>query len=247
MAPAILVCLLLLTGCAPMSSPPTVTVLPEPTPSTTPTPPSGSPGTAPSQPVPADDPLPIEVAELGYTLLPDVSAGTVAYAAILRNPNTEWALQRAEVKVDLLDADGAFLAGADVVLTLLPGQSSAIAGLIVDEDAPAIASMAVHPPEDGSAFVPRAPSDESFGIVEVTTVPTNPGRLTTGSLVSAFATTQTFVQLVAVHRDGSGRLAGGATGAVETIQPGASVAFEINDSTAYPDVASTDVWWQLTR
>ena len=195
--------------------------------------------------VPAEDLLPIEVVETGYTILSDDPSGSIAYAAILRNPNTDWAFQRAQVLVDLLDAKGGFLAGADVVVTLLPGQTSAIAGQI--SGGGGAASLDVRPPEDSAAFVTRAATDEGFEVLDVATAQEGGGWLTTGTLVSRFAARQSFVEVIAVQRDAAGVLLGGANGGVEAIEPGASVPFEVLDDAPYAAIGRTDVYWQLTR
>jgi hypothetical protein len=189
--------------------------------------------------------VPIEVVELGFTVIPDDPSSSVAYAAVVRNPNTEWALQRAEVLVDLLDSEGAFIAGADVVVTLLPGQTSAIAGQV--SGAAEATSLDVRPSEDLTGFVPRAATNETFDAIDVSTRQSGTGWLTTGTLVSRFDTTQTFVDVVAVHRDSDGSLISGATVGVEVMEPGATSMFEVLDSVPHRTIGSTDIFWQLTR
>lgn len=107
--------------------------------------------------------------------------------------------------------------------------------------------MEVHPPEDAAAFVPRPPSGEEFGVAGIRTEAVAGQWLTTGELESRFETPQAFVQLVAIYRDAAGAIVGGGGGGVQAIAPGASVAFEIVDSSPYADVSATDVYWQVAR
>jgi hypothetical protein len=246
-APAILVCMLLLLACEPVTtvSPAAGSSGPTPSPAVSKPPASADASGTPAAPIPSADPVPIEVVDLGFTIIPDDASGSVAYAAVLRNPNTEWALQRAEVLVDLLGSDGAFIAGADVVLTLLPGQTSAIVGQV--SGAAEAATLDVRPSEDLTGFVPRADTAETFDAVDVLTRQSGTGWLTTGTLVSRFATTQSFVEVIAVNRDANGSLLSGATVGVEVIEPGATVTFEVLDSVPHHAIGRTDIFWQLTR
>ncbi len=246
MAPAILV-LVLMLGCEPVTTAsPTAGSGPlGPSPAVSAAPRSGAPSGTAGAPAPSSDPVPIEVVELGFTVIPDDPSSSVAYAAVVRNPNTEWALQRAEVLVDLLDSEGAFIAGADVVVTLLPGQTSAIAGQV--SGAAEATSLDVRPSEDLTGFVPRAATNETFDAIDVSTRQSGTGWLTTGTLVSRFDTTQTFVDVVAVHRDSDGSLISGATVGVEVMEPGATSMFEVLDSVPHRTIGSTDIFWQLTR
>jgi hypothetical protein len=196
--------------------------------------------------VPSEDPpLEIEVVETGFTAFPDDSRGVASYGAILRNPNTGWSLQRAEVRIDFLDATGAFITGAEVAVTILPGQTTAIAGQ--SSGAGDAASMTVQPPEDLTAFVPRPATDDTFEVRDLQTESMAGQWVTTGQLVSGFTNRQSFVQLVAIHRDATGAIVGGGGGGVEALEPAASAAFEIVDASPYAEVSVTEVHWQVTR
>ena len=205
------------------------------------TPPASQGATVPPSAV--ADPVPIEVVEAGLTAFPGDAGGSVSYAAVLHNPNTDWMLQRAEVLVDFLDANGAFVGGEELLVTILPGQTTAISGQ--SAGAGAATQIVVQPPEDVTAFVRRA-GGEGFDVLDVATEAGASTWLTTGTLVSRFGALQTFVQVFAVHRAG-GLIVGGASGGIESIEPGASATFEIVDSSAYAAVEATGVYWQVTR
>jgi hypothetical protein len=232
-----------LAACNTVVPPPVVTGPPASVPDGTPV---ASSSLAPSAFVPAEDPpLAIELLESGFTAFPDDGGGFASYGAVLRNSNTGWSVQRAEVMIDFLDATGAFIAGEEVAITILPGQTTAIAGQ--SSGAGNAARMEVHPPEDDPAFVPRPSTGEDFGVTGLRTEAVAGQWLTTGELESRFETPQSFVQLVAIYRDAAGHIVGGGGGGVQAIAPGASSAFEIVDSSPYADVSATDVYWQIAR
>jgi hypothetical protein len=107
--------------------------------------------------------------------------------------------------------------------------------------------MEIKPADDVVAFQSRAPADGTFETTDVLTLSENGQTTTTGWLASTFPTEQTFVQLVAIYRDETGAIVGGAGGAVETVPPGSSVTFEIGEATPPAEFAATDVYWQMTR
>jgi hypothetical protein len=199
---------------------------------------------APASSVAETDPLPLEVVESGFTAFPDDQGGSASYGAIIRNPNEAWAAVRMEVHVDFYDTADAFLAGQDVVVTVLPGQTTAIGGQV--QGAGDASRMEVVLPDDLTAFQLRTMTSERFEADVVQTSRAGGQTTTIGRLNSLFATAQTFVQLVAVYRDADGAIIGGAGGGVESIAPGGSADFEIG-SVLYPDLMDTEVYWQVTR
>ena len=190
------------------------------------------------------EPAPLEVLESGFG--PTAADPTTAsYGAIFRNPNTAWAAVRMELHVDFLDASGGFVTGENVVVTVLPGQTTAIGG--ASHGAGGAASMRIVPPDDPTAFQQRAPTPEAFATDDVATTVDGGQATTTGRLTSTFTTAQTFVQLAAVYRDASGAMVGGASGGVASVAAGGSAEFEIADAAPAAVVASTEVYWQVTR
>ena len=205
---------------------------------------SGPPPGAASLPL-ETDPVPIEVVESGFSAAPDDQGGSASYGAVLRNPNATWAAVRMEVHIDFLDAGGGFINGQDVVVTILPGQTTAIGGHA--SGAGSAASVEIKPLNDAVAFQTRAPADGTIETSDVETVSAGGQTTTTGSLASTFPTEQTFVPLVAIYRDEIGAIVGGASGAVASVPPGGSVPFEIIEATPPAEIAATELYWQASR
>jgi hypothetical protein len=185
---------------------------------------------------------PMTVAESGYTAVKDEAFDYATFAAVLANPNTEWAIYRLSLQVNFFDASDAFLGGAEVQVTLLPGQTTAVSGQAYG--AGSAVRMVVAPLDDPTPYMPFS----SSGTIEVSDVQTSAsevGVVTTGTLTSSLTSDQTFLQLYSVYRDASGAVIGGATGAVDSIPSGGSAAFEISDSQPPPGLTATEVYWQL--
>jgi hypothetical protein len=195
------------------------------------------------RPTPAEGAYqPMTVAESGYTAVKDEANDYATFAAVLANPNTEWAIYRLSLQVNFFDASDGFLGGAEVQVTLLPGQTTAVSGQAYG--AGSAVRMVVAPLDDPTPYMPFS----SSGTIEVSDVQTSAsevGVLTTGTLTSSLTSDQTFLQLYSVYRDASGAVVGGATGAVESIPSGGGAAFEISDSQPPPGWTATEVYWQL--
>jgi hypothetical protein len=88
-------------------------------------------------------------------------------------------------------------------------------------------------------------SSGNIAVSDVQTATGEAGMLITGALTSTLTSDQQFLQLYAVYRDARGVIVGGATGAVETIEAGATVPFEISDAQPPATGAAADVYWQL--
>jgi hypothetical protein len=201
--------------------------------------PSGDPGGV-------DGPVPLEVVESGFTAFGDGGNDVASFAIVLVNPNEAWTAYRMEVHVDFFDAADAFIAGEEMFLLLLPGQTSAIAGEAFG--AGRATRMAVGLPDDTTAFRPGDgdPGAEAFVLEDVATTRRDDLNVTDGRLVSRSDRAHRLVQVMAVYRDGAGAIVGGASGGIESIAAGATAAFEIIDSGTFEDLAATDVQWQLS-
>jgi len=221
------------------SESPTVTVAPAETPAGPQTP---GPTLEP-RPTPAEGAYqPMTVDEFGYTAVKDEANDYATFAAVLANPNTEWAIYRLSLQVNFFDASDAFLGGAEVQVTLLPGQTTAVSGQAYG--AGSAVRMVVAPLDDPTPYMPFS----SSGTIEVSDVQTSAsdaGFLTTGTLTSSLTSDQTFLQLYSVYRDASGLIVGGAPGAVEAIASGGTASFEIADTQPPPGWTATEVYWQL--
>jgi hypothetical protein len=201
------------------------------------------PGSAASDPPDIDGPVPLRVVELGFAAFDADATGYAAYGALVENPNPDWAIRRMEVHVDFFDPDGAFLAGDDVIIDVLPGQTTAIAGQRYGVGP--TARMEVNPPDDTSAFEPAPAPPGGLAVTDIATSRADGTTLTTGRLTSTLATDAAYVELVAISRDRSGAIVGGGPGGVDLAPAGTSVGFEILDAAPHDDIASTAVYWQV--
>jgi len=213
-----------------------------------PTPGSTDPGTPrPTlEPVPTPDEgsyQPVVVDSFGFTPINTDGNDFSSWAAVFTNPNTEWAIFRMPVQIEFYGADDLFLGGDELYVTILPGQTTAIAG---QGGTAATTRFVVTPADDPTPYVPLI-SSGTVEITDVESVATDIGRLTTGSLTSTLTTDQTFMPIIAVYRDAAGNILGGTNSGVESLPSGATVQFEIPDSLPPPNIATTEVYWQLGR
>ncbi len=206
----------------------------------------GAPGVTPSaDPTPeVEGPAALEVLESGFTAFADDGNDFASFAIVLANPNDSWTASRMEVHVDFFDSADAFVAGEEVFVLLLPGQTSAIAGEAFG--AGGATRMEVGLPDDTTAFRPGVAGRDPFEVDDIQTVRRDDLNVTSGRLVSRADRAHRLVQVAAVYRDGAGVIVGGASGGVEAIEPGATVDFEIIDGAPYDDLGSTKVHWQLS-
>lgn len=238
---------------APTPSAP-VTPIPTPgaaTPSPSPDPDATPAATAPATPRPTVEPRPtpdegtyqpLVLDSFGYTAVTEDGNDFATWGAVLTNPNTEWSVFRMPVAVSFLGPDSALLNSADLQVTVLPGQTTAIGGQTFG--ASAATEMVVELADDPTPYRPLI----SSGTIEITDLESEPseaGLLTTGTLTSSLTTDQTFLQLFAIYSDAEGNIVGGTAGAVEAMASGASVPFEISEAQPPADMAATDVYWQL--
>ena len=195
--------------------------------------PSATPGSA--------GPLPLVGTDQGFT---GGAGGTdsVAYGLVLTNPNLDLAAHRMPVMVDFFDQAGDFLAGDEVFVTLLPTQTTAIAGNVFG--AGAAVRMELGVPDDPTAFVAPA----TAGRFEITgsTYFDDGLVITTGELTSRFGSDQPSVGVTVIYRDSAGAIVGGANGGIELVEAGERAAFDIVDGTSYPEITSTELYWQLS-
>jgi hypothetical protein len=162
----------------------------------------------------------------------------VSYAVVLANPTSDQVATEVRVLVAFTDRAGRPLATEDgEVDVLLPGQSGALAGQT--EVIAAAARMRVQ-----VAVVRWQPAGAATGRLTVDGARTSAaaGRVTTtGTLRSTFATDLADVQVVAVYRDGAGRILGGEQGDVDLVPAGGSVPVLIDTSSAPARIARTEM------
>ena len=184
----------------------------------------------------------LRLVESGFTAFPE--AGFASFGIVVRNPDPALTAYHAVIHLDFLGPDGAFVAGEEFQVIVFPGQTTALAGQAFG--AGEATRMEVVFPEDSSAYQPRGSGRETFEVRDARTRIGNGSYVTTGRLFSRFETAQEFVQVFAIHRDSAGEIIGGATGGIQSIDPGDSSPFEIVDQTPYAGVSTTDVFWQVS-
>jgi hypothetical protein len=197
------------------------------------------------EPVPTPDEgthQPVVVDEFGFTTVTSDGNDYATYGAIFTNPNTEWAVYRMLVQINFFDASDAYIGGEEIAVTILPGQTTALAGQVYG--AGQAVRLVVAPPDDSTPYVPLS----SSGTIEVSGVETTTSGLLaviSGSLTSSLTTDQNLLQLFAVYRSQAGAIIGGIPGGVDSLPSGGTVTFEIPDAQPPPSVASTEVYWQI--
>ncbi len=144
--------------------------------------------------------------------------------------------------VDFFGNDGALAGSTDTIVTIPPGQTTAIAGEAFG--AGSAARMEVVIPNEISDFVRDDGKAAAFRVLDVRTRRTNGLNVTTGRLVNRSTVRQVSVELRAVYRSRAGAIIGGASGGVESIEPGATASFEIVDAAPYRAIGATEVYWQ---
>jgi len=184
----------------------------------------------------------VTVVDFGYTAVKDESNDYATFAAVLTNPNTEWAVYRMLLQINFFDAGDAFLGGPEVQVTLLPGQTTAVSGQTFG--AGSAVRMVVAPPEDPTPYVPFS-SSGTIEVIEVESTVSDAGLLISGTLTSTLTSDQTFLPLYSVYRNSENAIIGGATDAIESIASGGVATFGIADAQPPPNITSTEVYWQL--
>lgn len=229
------------------SSLPLASIDPAASPSTTPAPSGGAAGspaaTTPATATPSveAEPAPIRVVEAGFTAFADGN-DFASFAAILENPNTAWAAIRMRVTIELFAPGDEFVGGDELVVQILPGQRTAIAGEVFG--AGRATRLEVRLPDDTTAFESRRPRGR-FDVSSIHTSRDDGLNKTGGRLTNRFDTDETLVQLIAVYRDQRGSIVGGAVGGVDSIESGDTLVFEIIDSAPHRQLAATEVYWQV--
>ena len=136
------------------------------------------------------------------------------------------------------------MAGEERSISLLPGQTTAIAGQAFG--AGAAERLDIRPPEDTTAYFPAAPPTGTVEIDDITAHQAGSTMTTTATIHNNLPTDLRFVEVSAVYRDASGAIIGGSPGAIELVAAGESVPFEISDAQAPAGIESTEVYWWVS-
>jgi hypothetical protein len=196
-------------------------------------------GTEPS-PVPAaDEPLPIEVIDMGFT----VQGEYLYYAVVVQNPNpSAWVADFMPVQLDFLDDNGDLVTTATDTITLFPGQTSALVEQVSDARGAKRLEVYVSNGEDDWEVIDYEPGEFTFSQVK-----TRQDRLsatTTGRMTGDFLERQEDVTVIAVYRNKAGKVLGGWEDFVEFVPAGGSASFKIEGFTKYPPIAKTEMYYE---
>jgi hypothetical protein len=189
-------------------------------------------------------PVGLRVVESGFTAFSSDGNDFASFAAVVHNPNDQWAVFQMQMTIDFFDGDDNFIAGEELFVQVLPGQRTAIAGEAFG--AGQATRMTVNLPEDMSAFKTSRLSSGLFRIAGLETSRSDGLNITRGRLTSQATTTESLVQLTAVYRNGRGAIIGGAVGGVDAIGPGSTISFEVIDGAPYTAISDTEAYWQVS-
>jgi len=204
--------------------------------------PCGEPA-APTIEVPEGGPLPVTIDDYGFTAFPKRDDDYLNWAVVLSNPNeVGWAAQM-EVIIDFLDGAGDVVTTTNEYVTLLPGQTTALAGTEFDAGAARQMEVVVSNSEDDWEEL-----DYETGYVEFSRVKTkrqDGDTVTTGKATSTFIERQEDIEVIVVWRDGSGDIVGGDQDYIPFLDPDATRSFKVDTYYRLPKVAETDAYWSL--
>jgi hypothetical protein len=186
----------------------------------------------------------LQVVESGFTAFFGDGNDFASFAAVIDNPNDQWAVFQMQITIDFFDGDDNFIAGEEQFIQVLPGQRTAIAGEAFG--AGRATRMTVNIPDDTSAYERHNEPSDLFRIAGAETSRGDGLNVTRGRLTSRAARTESLVQLTAVYRNGRGAIIGGTVGGVDTIAPGATISFEVIDGAPFAAIADTEVYWQVS-
>jgi hypothetical protein len=210
------------------------------------TPPATGASSPPASAAPTPDsgtPAALQVAESGFTTFSADGQDFASFAAILVNPNgVTWRAHLQALHVDFFGSDGALAGSTDATVSLRPGGTTAIGGETFG--AGTASRMVVEIPDQASDFVTDDGTEVTFDVLDVSTTRKDGLNVTTGRLVNRSAVRQDSIELTAVYRDRAGTIIGGASGGLESIEPGGGAAFEIVDSAPYREIGTTEIFWQ---
>lgn len=197
--------------------------------------------------LPAGPPGGLAIGDQGNTVVADRFDATKhegTFAAIILNPHQGWQAESVEVRSDLVAEDGTVIDTSTALLDVVrPGQTVAVAGLIVDVGDRSSATL--------SSTVRVARWREvaaAAGAIEVADVETRAAPLT--GITTTMTARSTFDQpaenivVVAVYRRSDGSIIGGFDAVVDRIDPGQQVDVSIDLPTNIDaaEIASTEVY-----
>lgn len=174
------------------------------------------------------DLLPLELVDSGFAVKDGYDTYYIQYAVIVKNPNTERAVEFPKVRLTARDADGAVLGTDDIVgSSIQPGGTwySAFQGPSVDSE-PATVDFEIIQPDDGDWVSP----DRIDNAGEPLSVE-NPIKRE-DKIVGEVSNPNNFdissVAVVVLFRDDSGKLLAGETTYTDKVSAGGKIPFELS-------------------
>lgn len=189
-------------------------------------------------------PDPLVVSEQGYSVDAD---GYMAYAAIIENPNSNWAADYPKITVTAKDETGAIVFSHDAgVSYIFAGGKQAVTGFTDVKDK-SVASLEV------TAYVPDskwmeheaqgAEADALFEVSNVNEVDEGYGRISyTGEVANRTDANASAIKIAVVLRDANGSIVAGYDGYANDIQPSGSAPFQIYAFGTAPEHASFEAY-----
>lgn len=215
-------------------------------------PPSPEPVAEEPEPEVTEPPAParedLVIGDTGFSVVPseyDEATSYLTFAALVTNPNPDTHVATfVDVNVSFTDAAGTVVKTAsEHIAALLPGQTVAVGDTLIDAPAE-VTGMDVQVRADDWEEV-----DEPLGAFEVRDVTYTVGEFgatTTGTIASTFAEDIESPLVVAVYRDDAGAIVGGDFTFADFVPAGSDIGVEVSTLTAVPDVASAELYAQIS-
>lgn len=190
--------------------------------------------------VPAESEAKLEVADQGFTQLDGGEYGSpeVTFGVVITNSGNAMATD-ARLQIAFKDDSGAVVDTAEEYLTVvLPGSSVAVGSSIYDVDG--VTDMTVQLMPGSTEALEDEPAN--FEVVDVNTRQSEFGLTTTATVKSPFTRDLEDLQAVAIYRDGSGAVIGGAFTFINFVPAGGEGAVSIDAMYEGLEPAATDVY-----
>lgn len=178
--------------------------------------------------VSAEDLLPLEMVDSGYAVKDGYDTYYIQYAFIVKNSNTERAVEFPMIRLTARDADGAILGTEDIVgSSILPGGTwySAFQGPSVESE-PATVDFEIVQPDDSNWVSPDR-IDNAGELLSVEN-PTKREDKIVGEVFNPNDFNISSVAVVVLFRDDSGKLLAGETTYTDKVIAGSKLPFELS-------------------
>lgn len=177
--------------------------------------------------VPAKDILPLEIVECGYVVTDGYDTYYIKYAVMVKNPNTEKAVEFPKIRLTARDKNGAVLGTNDVVgSSILPGRTWYRASLGPSIDSkPATVEFEIIQPNDFDWVSPDRIDNEGEALIVENPI------MREDKIVGEVYNPNDFdtrcVAVVVFFRDDNGKLLAGETTYTNKVSAGGKIPFEL--------------------